>query len=140
MIEEAERLMALLVKAYPGFVRARAPEGPDLTEAIEQGREWLAAELDTHLSRPFPEQRRGPLEIFQEAMRFPTEVLAGAGVPAPQRDDVVESALPGDLYDLAPASSQELGEEVWRAHLGWGAAKAKAITSSRRQEPGVSGS
>ncbi len=43
---------------------------------------------------------------------------------------VAASALPGDLYDLAPASSQSLGEEAWRAHLAWGAAKAAAVTST----------
>lgn len=139
MIEEAERLVVLLVETYPPFVRSRAPAGPDLTDAIRRGRDWLAGELGSQLSLPFPEQRRGPLEIFQEAMSFPTEVLVGAELPAPERDDVARSALPGDVYDLAPASSQELGEEVWRAHLAWGAAKARAITSSRRQEPDASG-
>jgi hypothetical protein len=76
---------------------------------------------------PFP-LRRSPLEIFQEAMRFPTEALDALGALGAGRDPVAEAALPGDRYDLAPASSQALGEAAWRAHLAWGAAKARSHT------------
>ena len=78
----------------------------------------------TLLSLPFHRQSRGPLELFQDAVRFPTAVLQEAGVAAVPGTRPPATALPGDLYDLAPASSQELGEDVWGAHLAWGAAKA----------------
>jgi hypothetical protein len=99
-----------------------------MEEAIRDGEEWLRSTLADLLARPFAEQARGPLEVFQEAMKFPTAALEQAGVEAPTRDPVAEGALPGDRYDLAPASTRDLGEEVWTVHLMWGATKAKALT------------
>ena len=114
-----------LVAAYPGYVRERVG-GVDVEDAIAAGSAWLDEQLGELLDLPFGEQRWSPLELFQEAMRFPTEALTAAGVASVPRDPAVERALPGDVYGLAPASSQELGEEAWRAHLEWGAAKARA--------------
>jgi hypothetical protein len=120
------QLIEALVAAYPDHVRARLrhEDVPGLDEVLVAGAKWLAANLEDLLSRPFREQRRGPLEVFQEAMRFPTDHLAALGRAPAERDPVAMSALPGDLYDLAPASTQDLGEEVWGRHLAWGAAKA----------------
>jgi hypothetical protein len=120
------------VAAYPGYVRGRVgalhPEAvPGVDDAVASGARWLSDQLSVLLAAPFREQQRSPLEVFQEAMRFPTEALERAGVPAPDRDGTARRALPGDRYDLAPASSQDLGEEAWRAHLAWGAAKARAL-------------
>jgi hypothetical protein len=61
-------------------------------------------------------------------MRFPTRALAEAGTPPVRRDPAAVAALPGDLYDLAPASSRPLGDAAWEAHMAWGAAKAAAMT------------
>lgn len=127
----SRRLMQVLVDTYPDYVWRRLPERPDAIEtAVERGREWLESTLADLLGRPFDEQRRGPLEVFQEAMRFPTEHLLAAGVEPAARDPVMESALPGDLYRLAPASTRELGEDVWQLHMRWGATKAGVITGS----------
>lgn len=132
MNDVAVMLIDLLVAAYPDHVRARlADEVDGLAAAIDDGVDWLRDTLVSELSRPFPEQRRGPLEIFQEAMKFPTAVLERSGLGASQRDAVAGSALPGDVYDLAPASTRDLGEDVWSAHLSWGAAKAAALTGGR---------
>ena len=60
-------------------------------------------------------------------MRFPTEALRAAGVRGVPRDPVAVSALPGDLYDLAPASSQDLGEEAWQVHVAWAMQKAQSV-------------
>lgn len=130
----SQALRDLLVAAYPGFVRQRiADRGlagpPDLEDSIAEGATWLGAALDDLLARPFLEQQRSPLELFQEAMAQPTRALERAGEGTAPRDPVAEVALPGDVYGLAPASSQELGEKVWRAHLSWGAAKAAAVTA-----------
>ena len=133
MSETNARLPEVLTAAYEPYVRAvlagrSVSEPPGLDDAIEEGRRWLEEALSRMLSLPFPSQDRGPLELFQDAMRFPTKVLADAGHPAAARDALARNALPGDLYDLAPASSRDLGEGVWRAHLAWGAAKAAAMT------------
>jgi hypothetical protein len=133
MDEIAAAVHDAFLAAYRPAVTARLaaagitpPEGFD--ESLEEGRAWLHNELRGLLSLPFAEQHRSPLEVFQEAMRFPNEALAAAGVDPPERDATAAAALPGDRYDLAPASSQELGEEAWTAHLAWGAAKARAMS------------
>lgn len=122
-------IVAAFVDAYAGHVAARcAAIGVSPPhEAVQDGEAWLRQTLHDLVATPFEQQRRGPLELFQEAMRFPTEALAGQGVAPVRRDHVTETALPGDIYDLAPASSEELGEEAWHAHLRWGAAKALAL-------------
>lgn len=125
-------LAAALVDAYRPYVMRLVEEREwgsveGLVTRLEEGERWLRAELEALLALPFAEQTRGPLEVFQEAMRFPTEVLAANGVPLVARDEVAEHALPGDVYDLAPASSRDLGEQVWVAHLTWGARKAAAL-------------
>ena len=125
-------LTAVLTAAYrPYVISTLAQRGVEdvegLNDALDEGERWLEARLTDLLSRPFVEQTRGPLEVFQEAIRFPTEALAGAGVPPVGRDHVTANALPGDVYDLAPASSRDLGDDVWKAHLTWGATKAAAL-------------
>ena len=125
--------MEVLIDSYAAYVRAAVAErvGSEpagLDEAIGEGRRWLHEVLERLLRLPYLQQDRGPLEVFQEAMRFPTLVLQAAGHQPVRRDDLARNALPGDLYDLAPASSRDLGEQVWRAHLAWGAAKAAAMT------------
>lgn len=103
-----------------------------IDRAVLEAEAWLGSALDELLALPFELQSRSPLELFQEAMRFPTAALLESGVEPVARDPVQEAALPGDLYGLAPASSQDLGEEVWQAHLAWGAGKAQAMV-----RPGV---
>ena len=132
----AARLAENLVEAFAPYVRRRIIEqglsGSEVTEdSLAQGKAWLSSTLDELLKLPFAEQPRGPLEVFQEAMKFPTEALEAAGAPTPLRDSGAMEALPGDKYDLAPASSRLLGEEVWMAHLAWGAAKARDVGRPR---------
>ena len=122
-------LVDAFVAAYPRHVDSRcdALGVPAPQAAVGEGQAWLHAALTELLEVPFAEQRRGPLELFQEAMRYPTAALEAEGVEPADRNEVAKAALPGDLYDLAPASSQDLGEEAWYAHLAWGAAKARAL-------------
>lgn len=125
----ATRVHGALVAAYRPYVESRLDDlgFPPVPEAVAEGSTWLAVALSELLDQPAAEQRRSPLELFQEAMQFPTAALEAAGVPPVPRDPVSESALPGDIYDLAPASSQALGEGVWQVHLEWGASKAAAL-------------
>ena len=129
----AERLRDAFVAAYRPYLQARLDElglkAPDsLPGAMAAGEVWLHRELVALLQAPAERQARGPLEIFQEAVRFPTRALESAGIPPAPRDPVAANALPGDVYDLAPASSSALGEEAWQAHVAWGAHKARALT------------
>jgi len=128
MDPRATALREALVGAYRPYL-ATIAAGYDISAALAEGELWLAAALDELLAQHVASQSRGPLEVFQEALRFPTEALAAAGVKAPQRPEAEVAALPGDTYGLAPASSQVLGEEVWRTHIEWGAAKAAVLTT-----------
>jgi hypothetical protein len=131
VIPESEMLRAAMVAAYAPYLERVLAErglgGTDLGPAVDEGTAWLDATLGELLGRPFHEQGRGPLEVFQEAMRFPTAALEEAGAEPAARDAGAAAALPGDGYDLAPASSQALGASVWEAHLAWGAAKARSF-------------
>lgn len=129
---EEETLTRRLVAAYRPWVLSRLEElgvavPLGLESALAEGEAWLEATLGELLERAFAEQGRGPLEVFQEAMRFPTAALEAANVDPVARDPADRSALPGDRFHLAPASSSALGEEAWQAHLAWGMAKAAAL-------------
>lgn len=140
MTPEASALAERLLAAYRPYVETvlsdrgwGASEGIDA--AIDAGTAWLGESLASLLGQPYPLQQRGPLELFQEAMRFPTEVLAAEGRAGPRRDPAVVRALPGDVYDLAPESTRLLGEDVWAAHLAWGVAKADALRDGAAKVP-----
>lgn len=133
MDDTAAALAESLVAAYRLHAAGRLaalgiPVPPGWDGALEAGEGWLAGALEELLAMPFARQPRGPLEVFQEAMRFPTAALDAAGAPPADRDPAAIDALPGDRFDLAPASSRDLGEEVWARHLAWGAAKAGALS------------
>ena len=104
------------------------PVSEAVDEAIAEGEAWLRAELLALLDTPFAKQQRSPLEVFQDAARFPTTALGSMRATPVNRDQVASSALPGDIFGLAPASSQELTSDAWRAHLAWGAEKAAAMS------------
>ncbi len=134
MMAEFHDLLEAFAAAYRPHVEARcaALEVEPPNAAIDAGERWLRGELQDLLALPFGQQRRGPLELFQEAMRFPTAELSAAGMEPVIRNEVAATAMPGDLFDLAPASSQDLGESAWHAHLRWGATKAAALRAQVR--------
>jgi hypothetical protein len=79
-------------------------------------------------------QRTGPLAVLRDAVRYPAEVLAAAGVPAVVRDDFAERAFPDDAYGLAPAAFADLDPGLHEPGLVWGAAKAHTVLARRRAE------
>jgi hypothetical protein len=138
----ARELRNAFVAAYPLYVAGRLgvlgfEVPPEMAAAIEAGQEQLRADLGELLARPVADQDRSPLEVFQSALQAPTAALAAAGIDPVDRDPVAMNALPGDLYDLAPASSQALGEAAFHAHLAWGVSKAAAVAG---MVPATSGS
>jgi hypothetical protein len=123
-------LHGALVGAFRPYLNAILAERrlPELApEVIDEAEAWLDQELRALLEVPYPAQRRSPLELVQQALAGPTSVLEEMGIKPALRDPVAVAALPGDVYALAPASSAVLGDEAFRAHLAWGAAKAKAL-------------
>jgi hypothetical protein len=141
MTEKATpKLRRAFVSAYRPYLAGRMAELrreiPDgWGDALAEGEAWLDRELTRLLATDPAGQARGPLELFQEAMRFPTRVLTAAGYQEAERDPITVVALPGDLFDLAPATSQVLGEDAWRSHLAWGTVKAAAVTSGVAPAP-----
>lgn len=105
--------------------RIREHDYPALDDSVlDAAVTTLEAELSELLAQPARLQRRSPLEVLQGACAGPNQALAESEIEPPARDPMASQALPGDIYDLAPASSSELGETVWQAHLAWGLAKA----------------
>lgn len=144
MTPEAERLHTALIAAYPEWVRSRLDQHgivapATMPSAIETGRRALARRLEVLLSREPSLQTETPLELFRAALSAPTEALALAGVAPVARDAAQRAALPDDAYDLAPGSSEELGEDVWAAHLAWGVAKAEAVAGMVPARPTPTG-
>lgn len=113
------RVMTAWAGAVPVAVAEQA-RGAGREAAAQVGprvRALLDADID--------EQRTTPLAILRGvAVRFPTEVLAAAGVPPVVRDRAAEALFPGDTYDLVPASFADLGPDLAETGLRWGAAKA----------------
>jgi hypothetical protein len=103
--------------------RARAEVGPRV-------RRLLALDID--------EQRTNPLSLLRDAVRYPTDVLRAAGVPAVEgRDDFAVRAFPDDVYDLAPATWADVDPSLQDPGITWGAWKAYTHLSRRRdQTPG----
>ena len=132
MSPESARLRQALVEAFPGYVHrmieARAlPAGASIDAAVDEGRRRLADELDELFGRSFSEQDRSPMQLFRDALAIPTAALEAVEAEPVDRDPADTALLPEDRYGLAPAGSQDLGEDVWRAHLAWGIAKAEGV-------------
>jgi hypothetical protein len=101
---------------------------PEVVAAAEQA--GLAAQADVGprlrmlLAADVDEQRTNPLALVREAVRYPTQVLADAGVPPVRRDALAVEQHPDDLYDLAPATFADLDPALHEPGIEWGAAKA----------------
>ncbi len=89
------------------------------------------------LAQDLDEQRTNPLTLVRRAVRYPTEVLANAGVPAVVRDEFAERTFPEDRYGLSPATFADLDPSVHEPGLEWGAAKAYAHLRRRAAGPGL---
>lgn len=96
-------------------------------EAIAAGGRVLDAAFADWVGLAAGAQRRSPLELLREALSAVTAALAAAGVAPVERDAQQEALLPGDVYDLVPPTSRDLGDEALHAHVAWGLARAEAI-------------
>jgi len=125
--------------ALPGWVERSVdrvhrawsgPPGPDVADAARRAGAAAAADVGprvrTLLVADIDEQRTTPLALVREAVRYPTTVLASAGVPAVERDAADEAMFPDDRYGLTPATFADLDPGLADAGLTWGAAKAWA--------------
>jgi hypothetical protein len=106
--------------------RAEAAGRAARSEVGPRVRELLGIDVD--------QQPTGPLDLCRSAVRYPTEVLAGAGVPPVERDEFAARVFPDDVYDLSPANFAAIDESVAEPGLVWGAAKAHVVLARRRAE------
>ena len=113
------------------------PLAGGVDDAISIGEQWLETELAQMSKTPAHELRHGPLEIFREAIRFPTAALEAAGVVPATRGDVEQRALPGDVYGIAPATSRDLGADAFDAHVAWGVERAQGFNIDVTPRPVV---
>ncbi len=146
-VDEAAALLADgAIAALPGWVERCVAEAceragvtaPELGEQARAAGEQCIAEIGPPLrdllATDVDEQQSTPLSVLRSAVRFPTEVLAGGGVPAPERDDFDASRFPGDPYGLTPASFADIDPELGPIGIAWGAAKAFEVLQRRRTE------
>lgn len=106
--------------------RARGAASGAASEVGPRVRALLLTDVDA--------QRSGPLALLREAVRYPTEVLAEAGVPPVVRDEFAARAFPADIYDLSPASFADVDPALHEPGLVWGAAKAHVVLARRRSD------
>ena len=127
-----EASVTRLLVAYRGTItgderEAAARAGAEAASEVgARVRRLLEADIDA--------QRTSPLAVARSAVRFPTEVLAAAGVPPVVRDAFAERQFPDDVYDLAPATFDDLDPRLHDPALAWGAAKAHVHLARRRRE------
>jgi hypothetical protein len=127
-----ERQVVRLVTAWHGEVAADVLA--QARRAGEQARADVGAELRALLAVDVDVQRTNPLAVLRGAVRYPTAVLADAGVPAVERDEFAERAFPHDVYGLSPATWRDVDESLHEPGLVWGAWKAKTVLARRRAE------
>lgn len=123
-----ERFEAWSGTSVPAAV-ARAADDAGRRAQVEVGEA-----VDRSLSSDVDAPRVPPLSLVRGAVRYPTEVLRGAGVPPVVRDEFAERNFPDDLYDLSPASFADLDPVLHEPGLLWGAATAHVHLARRRAE------
>ena len=131
-----------IVDVLPGWVErcvARRLDRPDpaVAEAARlagrRAADEIGGEVRALLAADIDEQRTTPLALLRSAVRYPTEVLRGAGAPPVDRDPVQVRLLPDDPYDLSPASFADVDPALAEPGMVWGA--AKALAHRRRHAP-----
>ena len=134
------RQVTRLLEAWDGLsVERRAAA---LDEAAAAGREAgrrIRAELAAVLALDPDAQAATPLEVVRSAVREPSAVLAGAGVPEVVRDEFDERAWPEDGYGLVPRTMRDLDEDLAAVHFAWGVAKAQVLRLRREGEAETGG-
>ncbi len=123
----AEAFGAALGPYLTGRVGALTGDDALVADVVGAAQDAMRAALAGWVGLGAGAQRRSPLELLREALDAATVVLSAAGVPPVERDPQQASLLPGDIYDLVPPTSRDLGDEALHAHVAWGLARAEAM-------------
>jgi hypothetical protein len=116
------RSVARIMQAWAGQVPPAVAEAA--VEAGRQARDQTGSAVRALLAADIDDQRSTPLTLLRQAVRYPTQVLRDAGVPAVARDRFAQRAFPDDDYDLSPASFADVDPGLTDLGITWGAAKA----------------
>ncbi len=119
--------------AFPGYVEARLRElgvvdDPRFSDVVGSATTTLGESLHALFATDPRRQRESPLEVVRRATTLITAELESQGVVHRPRDQYSFEIHPDDPYGLYPASSRDLGEEVWQLHMQWGIDKARLVT------------
>lgn len=131
MPSPAEELASAVEAALPGWVvrcvTRLAPGAGERAAAEAAGQRAgveVGAAVRALLLTDVDAQRTTPLALLRDAVRYPTAVLAEAGVPPVARDPFAVERFPDDVYDLTPASFADVEPGLGELGIRWGASKA----------------
>lgn len=108
-----------------------------LDSEIEAAVSTVGAEIRELLNADVDQQRSNPLSILRAAVRYPTAVLAAAGVPPVRRADFETQRFPDDVYNLSPAAFDDVDPALREPGIVWGAAKAHVHMARHRSHDGL---
>ena len=126
---QGEALAHAVLAAVPGWVQRCVDRFAIGLDAGDAGRDAVAAigpPLRALLAADVDDQRANPLAIVRDAVRFPTAVLAEAGVAPPARSRFDVEHFPDDPYGLVPMTWRDIDESLHEPGIVWGATKAMA--------------
>ena len=122
------QLRMALVAAFPGYVARRLRElGVTVADEVMARSAGNLSESLRRLEESPHDLGESPLELVRIATEPVTAALVAAGVDPVERDGQAVELHPDDLFDLYPATSRDLGEEVWRVHMQWGLERARRV-------------
>jgi hypothetical protein len=138
MAEAADLLARRVVGALPRWVdRCVRRFLPDIDPAVVAPHAQAAADdvgerVRALLAQDVEEQATSPLALLRTAVKYPTAVLAAAGVAPVERSDFDRRAFPDDPYGLTPAAWADIDPTLQEPGIIWGAAKAFTVLNRRR--------
>jgi hypothetical protein len=141
--EDGAILADAVTDALPGWVvRCVTSLTPELhAEAEDAGRRAareVGPRLHELLTADVDEQRVNPLMLVRDAVRYPSSVLAGAGVEPPARSTFDREHFPDDPYGLVPMTWRDVDESLHELGIVWGARKAMAHRARHGTDGGPS--
>lgn len=122
------QLRAALVEAFPRYVMRRLHEleAEVPQDVVAQSTSDLNDSL-LRMEQSPSDLGESPLELVRIATEPLTAALREAGMKPVERDAQAVELHPDDVFDLYPATSRDLGEEVWRVHMQWGLERARLV-------------
>jgi hypothetical protein len=136
--EQGEALTDAIVAVIPAWVQRcvdRHTQGVDASGAGAAAADDLGPKLRALLTADVDDQRANPLALVRDAVRYPTQVLQDARVPAPVRARFDAEHFPDDPYGLVPMTWRDLDESLHEPGIIWGAMKAHVHKQRHRSNP-----